>query len=339
MSLWGLTLLRPAWLLLLLVLPLVLWWRRRHPRPHGRGWAQDVDAHLLPHLLVAGAAAQPSRHWLTWLPLPLAALLILALAGPSWRSVPAPLWQAQAPLVVVMDLSSAMRTADLPPDRLTQAKARVRELLKARRDGQVGLLVYADDAFEVAPLTPDGRTLEALLDSLQPDIMPVDGQQAARALQRAGTLLQASGTQGGDVLLLTDRVTPVDIRVAGELASRSVRISVLGVGTAAGAPRANRQGFVTDARGQVQLSRLDEVSLRALAQAGGGRYAALDASGADLRQLGVLETAAGATLAQTAGQEGMQAVDEGYWLLLPALLLGWLGFWRGGWSSGGRAHG
>src|SRR5690606_9241748 len=140
---------RPQLLWALLALPLILlWsWRRRRDR---RRWQRVVDAHLLPHLLVAGSGGARSVPWallLGW------TLAVLALAGPGWRQQAQPLLQPQSPLVLVLDLSTRITTTDLPPSRLLQARAKLASLLRQREGGQVALVVYADDAYTVAPLT------------------------------------------------------------------------------------------------------------------------------------------------------------------------------------------
>src|SRR3546814_10480782 len=83
------------------------------------------------------------------------AIAVLAMAGPSWRTGEQPLLQGEAPLVVVLDMSGAMLANDLPPSRLLQARAKLATLLQQRSGGQVGLVVFAADAYTVAPLTRD----------------------------------------------------------------------------------------------------------------------------------------------------------------------------------------
>ena len=93
---------------------------------------------------------------------------VLALAGPSLRKDIRPLWQARAPLVLALDLSSATRARDLPPDRLVQARVKLARLLRARAGGQVALVAFAEDAYTVAPLTTDAANVALFLDALSP---------------------------------------------------------------------------------------------------------------------------------------------------------------------------
>src|SRR5690606_6637572 len=96
---------------------------------------------------------------------------------------------------------------------------------------------------------------------------------------------------------------------------------VLGLGTAKGAAYRTAQG-------EIRHARLDAASLRAMAAAGGGRYATLTAGTDDLAGLDVLD----ATAAARAGASDDQATtwrDDGYWLLLPLMVLGLFAFRRG----------
>src|SRR5690606_33911439 len=130
--------------------------------------------------------------------------------GPSWRREAQPLWEAKAPLVVAFDLSPAMLAADLPPSRLARARAKLATLLRERRGGEVGLLVYADGAYTVAPLTDDAANVAVFLDALAPDIMPgAPGEaDAAAAIDRAAQLLRQAGFDRGDVLLVSGSAMP-----------------------------------------------------------------------------------------------------------------------------------
>lgn len=306
---------RPGWLWALLLLPVALLgagYRRRR----GGDWRDAVDPHLLPHLLVGrGRRGIGGRLAL------LAGLLlaVLALAGPSWRQVEQPLWESKTPLVVVLDLSSRTAAADLPPSRLLQVRAKLAMLLRERRGGEVALVAYADEPFTVAPLTDDAANVALFLDALAPEVMPVDGQHAARALQWAGDLLRQAGARAGVILLVSDQADVQADAEAVRLRAAGYRVSALGLGTPPGAAYRDREGRIGHAR-------LDEPSLRALAVAGGGRYARMSATDADLQSLDLLQPSA--TADDRPGRTDTSWQDEGYWLLPPLMLLTLLAFRR-----------
>ncbi len=323
--------LRPLWLLALFVLPLLLWLRRR-AQVGADPWRAVVDAPLLAAQSAAQARAPRLPEILLLLGLTLA---VLALAGPAWRELPQPLLKRQAPLIVALDLSASVRAADLKPDRLSRARLKLAELIRRRSDGQTALVAFAGEAFTVAPLTDDATTLDGLLSALDPSILPVPGQRPERALRMAQRLFAESGARRGDVLLLTDRVGTAAIEVAREAATQGLRVSVLGLGTPEGAPVAvGGGGFMRDEAGNIRLPRLDEPSLRALAEAGQGGYARFAADGSDLRALGFDAAPTGTEVdpAETAGRESRESLryqDEGPLLVLLLLPLAALAARRG----------
>jgi len=313
--------LRPLWLFGLLALPLLaLWWRTQERRRSA--WRDAVDPHLLPHLLASGSGVRGNGA--LWLGALAYALAIVALAGPSWRMTAQPLQQGEAPLVIVLDLSTATLANDLPPSRLLQARAKIAQLLRERAGGQVGLVVFADDAFAVAPLTGDAANVALFLDALSPDVMPVDGSDPARAIELSAQLLKQAGFERGDILLLTDHAGASARTAAAQAADSGYRVSALGLGDADGAAYRKSDGSIARAR-------LDAGSLRALVAAGGGEYRAIKAGAlgaGDLEAIGVLAArGAGADVAR--GGKALVPQDGGYWLLPALMLLALFAFSRG----------
>lgn len=308
--------LRPGWLAGLLALPLIVaWWRYR---VRGRSvWRDTVDPHLLPHLLDQAPMRRQTGLWLLlagWV------LAMLALSGPSWRSEPQPLWQTKAPLVVALQMSESMQATDLPPSRLLQARALVAQVLKQRVGGQVGLVVFSDQAFTVSPLTDDPANVAVFLDALVPDIMPAEGQNAAQGIAWARRLLEQAGYRSGDILLLAHGADRAARNAAADAAEAGFRVSVLGLGTAGGS-------VYRDGSGSIHHTQLDAAALRSVAAAGQGRYASATAADA-LAGLGVLTPDSNADAAAQ-GEKRRVRADQGYWLLPPLLLLVLLAFRRG----------
>ncbi|MCQ4164767.1 vWA domain-containing protein [Tahibacter harae] len=319
------TLLRPWWLLALLALPL-LWRALRADGGLQRSWARVVDAHLLPHLL---SGAESAQRWP--LRLAVAAWLVatLALAGPAWERLPAPLYRNQAARVIALELSPSMLAGDLKPNRLTRARFAVNDLLTRLGDGQVALLGYAGDAFVVAPMTDDSATVRNLLAELEPGVMPVAGNATAAAIRRGAELIHQSGAGGGEVILVLDAASTDAAAAAREVARNGVRVSVLAVGTAAGAPVSLPQGdFWKDSNGNIVVPRLDAAPLRELAQAGGGSFLQLDQAGTvDFSVLAGLAASAGESAAP--GAQSAELRDRGPWLALLLIPLALAGFRRG----------
>jgi Ca-activated chloride channel family protein len=310
--------LRPHWLWALAAVPvLLLWWRMRWRQRNA--WRDFVDPHLLGHLMEGKAPSRATGG--LWLGALATALAICAMAGPSWRRAPQPQWQNRAPLVIALDLSTASLANDLPPSRLLQARAKIAALLQSRAGGQVGLVAFADDAFTVAPLTDDTANVALFLDALAPDVMPVDGSRADRAIAWSATLLRQAGFEQGDIVLLTDHADGAARDAAAAASRNGYRVSVLGMGTPAGAA-------YRDADGRIDHAALDATALRRLASAGGGAYASMSPGTDDLAALGILDPARSGAMAAQGGTT-LVWLDQGYWLLPPLMLLALLAFRRG----------
>ncbi len=320
--------LRPEWLLALplALLAVLLLAKRKRSRQH---WQKVVDAALLPHLLVE----QPRRKSLPPLILLSLAgvLVILALAGPSWEKLPQPALKKHSGLVIALQLSRTMDAIDVLPSRLQRARFKLADMLRQRREGQTGLIVYAADAYTVAPLSDDSETLLALLPALSTDIMPADGNRSLAALDKATQLLASAGFAHGDILLIADSLDAAAIEQLPRLRQQGYRISMLAVGTAEGAPIPLDGGdFLKDQRGQVIAPRLDIETLFTAITRHGGIFSHLSTDDSDLIHLRpVIEV--GLMQGETVATDMQADVwrELGPWLLLPVLPIAALVFRRG----------
>ena len=323
--------LRPLALLLLLALPL-LWLAWRHGRSDAGAWRAVVDAHLLAHLIerIDGGPGRAGVVLATvvW------ALACIALAGPAWEREPMPLYRNQAARVLALELSPTMLAQDEKPSRLARARYKLNDILARSRDYQTALIGYGADAFVAAPLTDDVGTVGNLVDALDPSTMPVAGNATARAIGAAADLIEQAGLHRGEIILFADSADADAEAAARKARARGFVVSVLGIGTPAGAPVALAQGdFLKDANGNVIVTKLDTTGLRAVATAGGGRYATLSADASDLDTLLATRSGDGTDDTRSSMQkETAQSArwrDRGPWLLLALVPLALAGFRRG----------
>ncbi len=315
---------RPHWLWLLPLAFVLPWLWKRTRRPSG-DWIRACDPHLLRWLSVSQAEGR-TRGGGRWLAGAAVLIAILALAGPSWEKLPDSSFSARDARMIVLDLSRSMLAQDLRPNRLTRARFRLADLLDQTGEGQVGLVSYAGDAYVVSPLTSDMNTIANLLPALRPDIVPVSGSRADKALEMAATLLRRAGLTHGEILLVTDSANSADAARAKDLNNDGIITSVLGVGTVEGAPIPSGAGFISDRSGNVVIARLDRASLQAVAEAGGGRYLELSAGAAE-GSLWLEQD--GSEFSRREGALGERWQDAGPWLVLLLLPLALLGFRRG----------
>ncbi|SEJ22026.1 Ca-activated chloride channel family protein [Ectopseudomonas oleovorans] len=269
--------------------------------------------------------------WPEWLR-PLWLLAVLALLGPSWQRVEQSNQKPADPLVVLLELTPQMLATDGRPNRLDQARRKLLDLLEARRDAQTAIIVYAGSAHSLVPLSDDLATSRNLLEALKPSLMPEPGRRADLAVARALQLLDQAQLGQGRLLLITSALDEEERSgIQQALQKRSVPLLILGVGSREGAPVVQEDGsFLKDSHGAILIPRLDARGLQETAEAHSGRYAASRLDDEDLRRLGLLD---GPQAMRAAGEPTQldSHIDQGYWLLLPLLLLaacagrrGWL---------------
>ncbi len=316
--------LRPWWLLLLPLLGWLLWrlWNRQ--KRVGR-WQMILPSAFHAALLSGGSGRESKLPWIAlgfgWL------LALLALLGPSWQRVEQTSQKPVDPLVVLLELTPEMLAADSPPSRLEQARRKLLDLLQARSDLQTAIIVYAGSAHTLVPLSDDLATSKNLLDAIKPSIMPETGQRADLAVRKARDLLKQGDLGQGRVLWMGSSLNDAErqgIRLA--MTGHAPQWLMLGVGTVEGAPVAQEKGgFLKDAQGGILVPRLDSNSLKDFAEELGGHYTQLRLDDEDLRDLDLLQSSLSATT-KNLRSEGQTVrldswADQGYWLLLPLLLL------------------
>ncbi len=320
--------LRPYWLA---VWPLALFLTLALRRNQGGAsfWKDYCDPHLLPFLTTDQSGTSKAPLWLLALAWSLA---ITALAGPTWSKLPKPVYSRPDALVVVLDLSLSMFSQDTQPSRIQRARFKLLDILRQPRERETGLVVFAGDAFVVSPLTDDAKTIAAMVPSLSPEIMPVQGSRVDLALSHATALLTGIKAGDGKVLLIADGVADIDAALiaAADLRAKNYTLSVLGVGDSQGAPIRLPDGkLLKDKKDNIVAVPIDRFSLRRLARAGGGRYADIALAHTDIDSL--LPTEAGGP--QDATRQTSLSMDiweeQGPWLLVLLLPLAAMGFRRG----------
>jgi len=328
MSLWP-HWLRPAWLLLL---PLLGWllWQLWHRRKRAGRW-QLLLPPAFQAVLLSGGTGRSSRLPTVLLGLGWA-LAGLALLGPSWQHVEQTAHRPADPLVIMLELTPQMLATDVAPNRLEQARRKLMDLLKQRSDAQTAIIVYAGSAHVLVPLSDDLTTSRNLVDALKPSIMPQAGHRADLAVRKALSLLDQGALGQGRLLLIGSELSDQERDgIRQSLGHHAPRLLMLGMGTRDGAPVKQENGdFLKDSQGAILVAQLDSPSLKGFIGDMGGEYRQVRSDDLDLRELGLYD---GPRALRGNGQTVQLDSwdDQGYWLLLPLLLLaacagrrGWL---------------
>ena len=171
-------------------------------------------------------------------------LVVLILARPqtsnSWKSKTV----EGIDIMLAMDVSTSMLAEDLKPNRIEAAKNVASEFIVGRPNDNIGLTIFAGEAFTQCPMTVDHSSLLNLLHNVRTDIAAVglieDGTAIGMGLANAVSRLKDSKAKSKVVILLTDGSNnrgDLSPMTAAEIAkSLGIRVYTIGVGTNKTAP-------------------------------------------------------------------------------------------------------
>ena len=275
----------PTLLLSLLAVPVLVVGYRAQLRRRDQRRAQ-----LAAEGLVAASAVRPDRwrHVAPVLLLTALTLLLASLARPA-ATVAEP--RREGTVILAFDVSTSMAAKDLSPTRLDAAKVAARAFVaKQPSTIRLGVVAFGDSAVISQQPTNDRTQVLAAIDRLAPQGGTALGRGIVSAISAiAGKPISVDetgqdGTAGGDdlgyygssaVVLLSDgeNTTEPDPLVLAQLASTAgVRIYPIGLGSP--------QGTVLEVDGFQIATRLDEATLKQIADTTDGTYYAASDSAA-----------------------------------------------------------
>jgi Ca-activated chloride channel homolog len=219
-------------------------------------------------------------------------LIILAILRPQWGFTWQEHVQRGVSIVVAVDVSSSMLAADVAPNRLARAKHKIQDLLEIIRGDQVGLVSFAGVAFVESPLTIDYSILRSFVQSLSPELIPIQGTNIEAAIERSMDVFRLGGEEGEESNTETRRATndkAIILISDGEFSQGNIdralsrakklgiRVYTIGVGTSEGSPipqggNISEQSYKRDGDGNIVITRLNAQILKDIAYQTNGLY-------------------------------------------------------------------
>jgi Ca-activated chloride channel homolog len=211
------------------------------------------------------------------------AALIFALARPQ---VSIPTASSTGTVMLLIDVSGSMRAQDVEPSRMEATKEAARSFVEDQPDGvKIGVASFSDFGALVAPPAEDKRQVLESIGRLQPqqgtnigaglavaldaiyeeqaDGAPIDSNQPTPTPAPG----QVIDVPPASIVLVSDGdgTTGADpLELAQEAANAGIKIYTVGIGTP--------EGTVLRIQGRNIPTRLDEATLRSIADLTGGRY-------------------------------------------------------------------
>ncbi len=205
-------------------------------------------------------------------------LIILALARPQAGSRISEIKHNGGSIMLVVDVSRSMLAEDFAPNRLERTKYAIGQLLEKLTDQQIGIVVFAGDAYVQLPITADYMSARHFVRSLNTDMITRQGTSLQRAIDVALLAMPKSEGEKQDnsqtMVIITDGESHDDdpITAAKAAADQGVIIHTIGIGTLQGAPITIDGEIVKDNQGEIVVSKLDENTLNEIAAIGDGVY-------------------------------------------------------------------
>jgi Ca-activated chloride channel family protein len=256
------------WLLLVIPLPLLVWWLL----PAHRETAASVRLPFFSQVARAAGISPTQgsviarRSWIqlacetfAWL------LIVLALAHPQFVEPPIVKVEPQRDLLLALDLSQSMDTKDFPSSdggmeaRVDAVRKVVADFVTKRPGDRIGLIAFGDAPYPLVPFTMDHKTVQAVISDTLPGIAG-PRTSLGDAIGLAIKMFEKTTVPEKVLIVLTDgndTASKMPPAKAAEIAKqRKVVIHTVGIGD----PKATGE------------DKLDTTTLQKIAAATGGRY-------------------------------------------------------------------
>ena len=209
-----------------------------------------------------------------WLLLPVrvvaATALITALAAPSVVQASFEVPAEGIDIVIALDTSSSMTSADFGgKPRIVAAKAVINDFLGGLKNDRAGVVIFSAEGMVLSPLTLDYAAAQRLIQPIEPGKILDDGTAIGTGLATALNVLRTSTARSKVVVLATDgqnnigAIEPLDAaQMAKALGIRVYTIGVAPTGRGAGEIDESLMKRMSDIAGGQYYRASDETALR-----------------------------------------------------------------------------
>jgi Ca-activated chloride channel family protein len=197
------------------------------------------------------------------------ALVVLALADPSWGERPVEEDRENLDVVVVVDISRSMLATDTGPSRLSRGLSVVRSVSRQLPSARFAVVVFKGGATILLPLTEDLNALEAVLDGVTPNLVSSPGSDLEAGIDVALEAFPEGANAHRAVLVVSDgeSLSGTPDRAARTARAQGIPVITIVTGTEEGATVPAGDGSpVLDEEGRPVVSRAQPAVLQAIAE-------------------------------------------------------------------------
>jgi Ca-activated chloride channel family protein len=179
-----------------------------------------------------------------------------------------------AEIMICLDVSNSMLAEDYSPSRLDRAKLAISRVVDKLQGDRIGLIIFAGTSFVQLPITTDYVSAKMFLGSIDTGSVPVQGTAIGDAILTAAKSFSAQSEKSRAIIVITDGENHEDdaVDAARQAAELGIKVYTVGVGSLRGQPIPKDGELMKDSEGNIVVTRLDEATLRKIAEVGGGAY-------------------------------------------------------------------
>ncbi|MBQ1656113.1 MAG: VWA domain-containing protein [Bacteroidales bacterium] len=179
-----------------------------------------------------------------------------------------------AEIMICLDVSNSMLSQDYSPSRLDRAKLAISRVVDKLQGDRIGLIIFAGTSFVQLPITTDYVSAKMFLGNIDTGSVPVQGTAIGDAILTAAKSFSAQSEKSRAIIVITDGENHEDdaVDAARQAAELGIKINTVGVGSLRGQPIPINGELLKDKDGNIVVSRLDEATLKQIADEGHGAY-------------------------------------------------------------------
>lgn len=260
-----------AFIFLIALIPYIIWYVMRYKN--------SLPSLKVPHTGQFAGIGRSPRLYLMHVPFLLRCLLITLvvciMARPQSRHTWSDTDVEGIDIMLAVDVSTSMLTQDFKPNRVEALKAIAQTFIDKRPNDNIGLTIFAGEAYTQCPLTPDHAVLMNLYNAADCNMAMKgiidDGTAIGDGIMNSILRLKESQAKSKVIILLTDGVNnsgEISPLTAAEIAKKyGIRIYTIGIGKNGMAP------YPTPGGNTVMVPvEIDEPTMNKISNETGGRY-------------------------------------------------------------------
>ncbi len=216
---------------------------------------------------------------------------IIMLARPQFGSKIEEVKKQGVEVIIALDVSNSMLAEDIQPSRLDRAKQAISKLVDNLDNDNIGLIVFAGDAYTQLPITSDYVSAKMFLSTISPELVRKQGTDIGAAIDLGMRSFSPGEGKSKTMIIITDGENHEDdpVAEAGEAAKAGIVIHCIGIGSTEGVPIPvminGKKDYLKDINGNTVITKLDDDILKKIALSTGGTYVRASNSNIGLEEI------------------------------------------------------